>query len=453
MNAGGISYSGVSGNRKVTLPSVEGWGTNLNILKDPPKSIHTRKIDKVGSTQLVEKMIENSINDRYCENVQVYPRGVNPSVSVSYGNYGYNGGNHGTTMAKYPYRVDIDGDFRPPVLTQTDTLPLSRLPRVTTSMYTNQLAPMWKDRNACDSCVYDRATHDDILHTNVNATATYGMPNEVRHTTLVNNEGYRAINDNYAVTSVTAQNTENYQPTILNQTPTNSVRDLNNIETFTSKTTQQYSKGADGNRSLQTENYVGDNQNISVTSRYSDLANISLADMSDSTFRTRENININATTQKSQNIGTNLENGDKTMRIRELYNSSVHTNQQGEYSKNNLNTSEMELSRTTPLTNININTNGDKMIQHREQYDPTYILESKQNHTSVHTNLNNTCEENQHNIVRDARLHETLSINEGFENHGVRPQVMVDNIEYNLQHNSRGTNNAAYNMMASRNFQ
>jgi hypothetical protein len=33
MSAGGISYSGVLGNRKVTLPSVESWGTDMNILR------------------------------------------------------------------------------------------------------------------------------------------------------------------------------------------------------------------------------------------------------------------------------------------------------------------------------------------------------------------------------------------------------------------------------------
>ena len=37
-------------------------------------------------------MIEQSINDRYGEHVQEYPRGINPSVKVSYSNYGNNGG-------------------------------------------------------------------------------------------------------------------------------------------------------------------------------------------------------------------------------------------------------------------------------------------------------------------------------------------------------------------------
>ena len=45
MSAGGLSYSGIINYGKATLPSVDSWGTNMNILKDPPKSITTRKID------------------------------------------------------------------------------------------------------------------------------------------------------------------------------------------------------------------------------------------------------------------------------------------------------------------------------------------------------------------------------------------------------------------------
>ena len=39
-----VSYSAIIGHGtgKVTLPSVDTWGTNMNILKDPPKSVFTR---------------------------------------------------------------------------------------------------------------------------------------------------------------------------------------------------------------------------------------------------------------------------------------------------------------------------------------------------------------------------------------------------------------------------
>ena len=146
MSAGGISYDCVYPRRTVTLPSVESWGTNMNILKDPPKSIHTRKIDKVSDTQEYTLMLQAS-GDRISENIQVYPRGVNPMVSVSYGNQGTNGGqnrqsggtpgtrsrngiNRGNnnTGTKMPYRIEV---FRPPVRTQFD---LFTIIKITTSM-------------------------------------------------------------------------------------------------------------------------------------------------------------------------------------------------------------------------------------------------------------------------------------------------------------------------------
>ena len=132
-----------------TLPSVEMWGTNMNILKDPPKALFTRRIDKVGSTQEITRMIGEDSGDRICEMIKVYPRGINPMVSVSYSNYGTNGGqNRQTTnagtwgsnkscndgrsaylgQAKLPIPLMDNGSFRPPVLRQEDLLPLSRLP-------------------------------------------------------------------------------------------------------------------------------------------------------------------------------------------------------------------------------------------------------------------------------------------------------------------------------------
>ena len=136
MAAGGLSYSGLTNHGKVTLPSVESWGTNMNILRDPPKSVHTRKIDKVGQTSNITSMIDDS-TDRASEAIMVYARGVNPSVSVSYNNVGNNGGQssgalaglNNTQAAKLPYPIMRDGVFRPPVLKQEQLLPLSRQPR------------------------------------------------------------------------------------------------------------------------------------------------------------------------------------------------------------------------------------------------------------------------------------------------------------------------------------
>jgi len=119
----------------VTLPSVEQWGTNMNILRDPPRSITTRRIDKVLENTDITDLIDDS-GDRINDGINVYARGVNPMVSVSYDNNSNNAGISGNptstsnrTQARLPYPVMEGGAFRPPIYTQRDLLPLSRLPR------------------------------------------------------------------------------------------------------------------------------------------------------------------------------------------------------------------------------------------------------------------------------------------------------------------------------------
>ena len=102
MSAGGLSYSALTSSRKVSLPSVDDWGTNMDIIKDPPKSIHTRRITKVGDTNSVTKEIELA-RDRAEENILKFARGVNPMVSVSYSNVGNNGGSGGG--GSYPSQI------------------------------------------------------------------------------------------------------------------------------------------------------------------------------------------------------------------------------------------------------------------------------------------------------------------------------------------------------------
>lgn len=139
-----ISYSGIIGNKgKGTLPSVESWSTDNNILRDPPKSIMTRRIDKVNDDGSLNEMFYHS-GDRFAENINVYARGVNPFVSVEYGNVGIPGnGNSGSgtlngAVGKNPYRILDRGAFRPPILRMEQLYPLSRQPRLVTQCFTNK---------------------------------------------------------------------------------------------------------------------------------------------------------------------------------------------------------------------------------------------------------------------------------------------------------------------------
>jgi hypothetical protein len=189
-----ISYSSIVGfgSGKATLPSVETWGKNMNILRDPPKSIYTRKIDKVGQTSEITEMIDEA-TDRACEAILVYPRGINPMVAVSYDNYGNNGGqksgnvsqvglnvNGGSARQAFlPYRIMDRGAFRPPIRDQRDLLPLSRLPRVWTSSFSQPGFADFSKKAICQSDTGEEyraiKSEDQMLKACIRPTATYQL--------------------------------------------------------------------------------------------------------------------------------------------------------------------------------------------------------------------------------------------------------------------------------------
>lgn len=187
-----ISYSGVVGHTsKVTLPSVSSWGTNMNILRDPPKSIQTRKIDKVGQTSDITQMIQES-GDRACENISTYARGVNPMVSVSYDNYGNNGGQRtlgNATQAFLPYRIMNGGAFRPPARDQRELLPLSRQPRLATTCFSQPGFADFSKKAACPHFEDPRAIKKDwqMLRACAIPTAVYKIETPVTETYEVKN--------------------------------------------------------------------------------------------------------------------------------------------------------------------------------------------------------------------------------------------------------------------------
>jgi hypothetical protein len=155
-----ISYAAVRNHHaKVTMPSIEnGWYTSGNIQKDPPKSISTRRIDKVSDTMATNIMIAES-PDRQCEAINYYARGVNPMVSVNYGQ-GQSG-----TQAYLPYTVARDGAFRPPVLYGvTNLLPLSRLPRILTNVCATPYQPIFTKRiRDCGTAEQTREVKSHLL--------------------------------------------------------------------------------------------------------------------------------------------------------------------------------------------------------------------------------------------------------------------------------------------------
>ena len=271
MSAGGISYSGLVNHGKITLPSVDSWGTNMNILKDPPKSIFTRKIDKVGETSSITETIDESSN-RACEAIQVYARGVNPSISVSYSNNGNNGGQRsgGITSgincnqaAKLPYTIMRDGSFRPPVLRQEQLLPLSRLPRNVTSVETSkEFIDFSKKMRTYGTAEQTKEVKNSIIKTNVKPTATYKLDKPIQ-------EPFQLIKQSIQPTIKVSANSGIKTLDITNQyvgDPTKEI--LNNILHINAKPNMNFNKYVNSSK-LETDRYLQDVYYKNVMSKQS----------------------------------------------------------------------------------------------------------------------------------------------------------------------------------------
>lgn len=93
-------FNSIIGNKNSTLPHVTSWNTNNNIKKDPPKSIFTKRKEKIHDTnKFIRDQELNS--DRINGSIRKYALDVNPMVSVSYSN---NDGN----SYRLPYQLKVD---------------------------------------------------------------------------------------------------------------------------------------------------------------------------------------------------------------------------------------------------------------------------------------------------------------------------------------------------------
>lgn len=128
-----------------TLPSVEGWNTDLGIQRNPMREGMTRIKEYATDTNSILEM-RDAATDRFADAIQLFPRGQNPMVSVSYNNSG------GGVQASNPHKIMQGGAFRPPLMRAEDLYPLSRQPRLPTSVVSTgedvryEMLPV--DRNA-----------------------------------------------------------------------------------------------------------------------------------------------------------------------------------------------------------------------------------------------------------------------------------------------------------------
>ncbi len=381
MSAGGVTYDGIYPKRMTTLPSVETWGNNMNILKDPPKSIHTYKKDKISDVQrLIHDQEEAS--DRICEMINVYPRGQNPFVNVQYSNSGTAGGQNrqigssgsvssggsaftgntsvgigtsGIGGVKLPYGVMTDGDFRPPVRSQYDELPLSRLPRAWTYATTNKGG---KKKLLDSTNCSDEKTYNQAIKKCDNLPVNRGGPSYVykvdkapqRETYNVKNTIKDSIHNNVN-TIKTGEIRDNYNRNM----PTRGI--VENPEHF------EYNapKGSDvlfrtvNNSNRNVNEYVNDSLQGNYNSNRSAMPK-DVIERSD--INTSRNIQNKINTSANSNIYSKY-GGEQFMEVEDLTLernqpiAQATTNASGGYNPNNKHENDIRLNRNLPVYSSN----------------------------------------------------------------------------------------------------
>ena len=376
-----LSYSGIigSGTGKATLPSVESWSSNNSILRDPPKSIMTRKIDKISDTSSLTQLCDES-GDRVCEAISLYARGVNPMVSVSYGNEGNNGSGNGSLVGQnggkqsyLPYRILKDGVFRPPIITPYQLLPLSRQPRTTTSNFTQPSFIDFSKKLRCPGGDY-REVKEKTLKTSIRPTATFKMnsqivePFEVKYviknpTKFDSRAGISGIRTQDLTTQEVSEPTKSIYENPLN---------IENV--YTNQGTNDTIKYVD-NSHFNTDRYIQDTLHSSVQSKLSSSIQVTpIEDIIDVDIRTKNPINISYTPLKPGYTKEDYIHDDFELDRRVIHAEAI-TN------KNNPNIfirheieHQPEYKRNMPTHNIATNHGTTSRLSNLDAHDREYHL-------------------------------------------------------------------------------
>jgi hypothetical protein len=468
-----ISYSGLTNYGKVTLPSVSDWGTNMSILRDPPKSIYTRRINKVGETSDITAMIDDSEN-RACQSIRTYALGVNPMVSVSYGQGGGNGVRSGsiTSMsgrseAKLPYRIMDGGAFRPPLMKQQNTYPLSRMPRNTTSAFTNIDFPDFQKKMMCPQPA--NKTHgvkNTQLKVSVRPTSTIRLetpliePFEVKYVIqnpikVSGNSGMRTrdlttqygsiptkeiskepihanVNVNHGsditITHIDNNNmdTERYVQDPLNKSVQSKI--YKNISKFTD------------NNNMDTERYVQDPLNKSVQSKiYRNISKFT----DNNTLKTDNYLQNPVQTEGYSNISHNIQVTqiedlmDINIKNKNLMNISYEAPKSGTSTEKYIHDA-IELQRKRPLSYAQTNKQQDIYIRQEDQYVKSQ--ERNRPMTQVYANHGTVSHQEDVQINRSYNLKPSIKKG-GYEGRVQKPIVIRENNIESLKTQKQAINN------------
>ena len=417
MSAGGLSYSGLVNHGKITLPSIDSWGSNMNIVRDPSKSIMTKRIDKVGETSSMTQMIEES-SSRASEAIQVYARGVNPFVSVSYDNNGNNGGQSsgsfvegGQRSAKLPYTIMKDGAFRPPILLQEDLLPLSRIPIENFSVLSNPgFVDFSKKMRSCGTAENTKEVKTDTLKACVRPTAVYkieksaSQPYEIKNVIQPSiktsaNSGIRTMDITQKYTGKPTKEIDNTPLHARVQANFTQIRHVNNNEFNPDRYLQEpvsYNVSSNissiknnvGNNEFNPERYLQEHVSYNVSSNISSIKN----NVGNNEFNPQRYLQEPV----SYSVSSNISSKNNYTSIEDIFNTSdipvhediIHYSLLAPFSgveQTKHFHDEISLSRNLPEYNVTTNF-GNQTVYKRTEYDNDIELSRNTPITSLTSN-------------------------------------------------------------------
>ena len=458
MSAGGISYNMVLPRRTVTLPSVEMWENNMYILEDPPQSLYTRSKTKVGETQDVTMMQDGS-GDRIAEMINVYARGVNPMVSVNYSSQGTLGGQNKTVAsqnlgivgsAKLPYRIMDGGEFRPPVLTEFELKPLSRLPRAWTYAFANPEMPSYVQNLECGDKGWERAVKNNVLQTSVQPTAVYNIetplskPFEVKYMIadpikVEANSGCRTIDITQQTVGVpTKEVSKDYEQTLAYTQYGSMLTEMRTIDNSTMDTNKyiienplKASMTINPGREIQSVN-LKNSINFDIRTKnplHSDMTvnkgleaqTTKLENFKNFDIRTKDPLHSNVQSTKTKNnmITPISESGEIDIRTKDPLYKSVSAKLSNQNIGSKYIHDDITLNRSLPTYQTSSNLRGfERDIKHTYQQE----LERNAPVSFAQSNVSGIGDTEVNNTKQYTLLPNRTSRG-GFENHGVLPVV------------------------------
>jgi hypothetical protein len=335
-------------------------------------------------------------------------------VKVSYGGDGSNNGGRGGGNASFtdsggierggissggvqsfpPYSLGVAGfNYRPPVRTPRELLPLSRLPRTWTYTFTNKNFPDFSKKMRCSTTAEKtREVKNEILKVSARPTAVYKMETPIKETF----ETKYSIKNPVSVSATSGFRTMD----ITNQEvkiPVKHDIDVNHYSIHAqqgSNATIRHTNNSTLNTDKYIQNAITNNVN---TNKSQNISRTPINEIMDLTIHTKNPINVTYTTPKTSTVSEKYIHEDIELQKRlPQYQASTNFNSSSVY-KNAIIDNTVELERNTPLTSYATNT-GTTQLQ----------------------------SSNDHNMSRDVRLNNRLYIG-GFENAGQKPAMQYQN--------------------------